>query len=172
VTREYHEVLHQVSLAYPSLGGMLHTRYAPVRHSCTPERALPFDLHVLGLPLAFILSQDQTLHCNSTFCVSGDINPARAGATGRTRSPSYMGPVFKSIILVSSSQRTDRFQAETLLALLFHCHPDRPKTSRMPPLSKRIAKLRKFLAPQTFFPRKAKVLSNLRWLPKRMQRYD
>ena len=23
---------------------------------------LPFDLHVLGLPLAFILSQDQTLH--------------------------------------------------------------------------------------------------------------
>ncbi|MDF2437906.1 MAG: hypothetical protein K0Q95_2282, partial [Bacteroidota bacterium] len=24
---------------------------------------LPFDLHVLGLPLAFILSQDQTLHC-------------------------------------------------------------------------------------------------------------
>jgi hypothetical protein len=23
----------------------------------------PFDLHVLGLPLAFILSQDQTLHC-------------------------------------------------------------------------------------------------------------
>ena len=25
---------------------------------------LPLDLHVLGLPLAFILSQDQTLHCN------------------------------------------------------------------------------------------------------------
>ena len=23
---------------------------------------LPFDLHVLSLPLAFILSQDQTLH--------------------------------------------------------------------------------------------------------------
>jgi hypothetical protein len=23
---------------------------------------LPFDLHVLGLPLALILSQDQTLH--------------------------------------------------------------------------------------------------------------
>ena len=26
---------------------------------------LPLDLHVLGLPLAFILSQDQTLHCIS-----------------------------------------------------------------------------------------------------------
>lgn len=24
--------------------------------------SLPLDLHVLGLPLAFILSQDQTLH--------------------------------------------------------------------------------------------------------------
>ena len=28
-----------------------------------PKDRLPFDLHVLGLPLAFILSQDQTLHC-------------------------------------------------------------------------------------------------------------
>ena len=27
--------------------------------------ALPLDLHVLSLPLAFILSQDQTLHCRS-----------------------------------------------------------------------------------------------------------
>ena len=29
-----------------------------------PKGILPFDLHVLGLPLAFILSQDQTLRCN------------------------------------------------------------------------------------------------------------
>ena len=28
---------------------------------------LPLDLHVLSLPLAFILSQDQTLHCNISF---------------------------------------------------------------------------------------------------------
>ena len=27
-----------------------------------PKSICPFDLHVLGLPLAFILSQDQTLH--------------------------------------------------------------------------------------------------------------
>jgi hypothetical protein len=33
------------------------TRYSPVRHS--PCGA--FDLHVLGLPPAFVLSQDQTL---------------------------------------------------------------------------------------------------------------
>ena len=45
----------------------MHTRYAPVRHSRHPERCLPYDLHVLGLPLAFILSQDQTLRCNIVF---------------------------------------------------------------------------------------------------------
>ena len=28
-----------------------------------PKGRLPYDLHVLGLPLAFILSQDQTLRC-------------------------------------------------------------------------------------------------------------
>ena len=36
-----------------------------------PKGTLPFDLHVLGLPLAFILSQDQTLRCNivSLVCI-------------------------------------------------------------------------------------------------------
>ena len=45
--------------------GRLHTRYAPVRRSPPVYcyTALPRDLHVLGLPLAFILSQDQTLRC-------------------------------------------------------------------------------------------------------------
>ena len=60
-------VLVQVSLGYPPVTGGLHTRYAPVRRSppgyCYP--ALPLDLHVLSLPLAFILSQDQTLHCKN-----------------------------------------------------------------------------------------------------------
>ena len=38
-----------------------------VTHPCAtlapPKGRLPSDLHVLGLPLAFILSQDQTLRC-------------------------------------------------------------------------------------------------------------
>ena len=34
----------------------------PVAASSIATPALPLDLHVLGLPLAFILSQDQTLH--------------------------------------------------------------------------------------------------------------
>ena len=35
-----------------------------------PKNIYPFDLHVLGLPLAFILSQDQTLHCKKILIVS------------------------------------------------------------------------------------------------------
>ena len=35
----------------------------PVATYCIATALLPLDLHVLSLPLAFILSQDQTLHC-------------------------------------------------------------------------------------------------------------
>ena len=34
----------------------------PVAINCIATVMLPLDLHVLSLPLAFILSQDQTLH--------------------------------------------------------------------------------------------------------------
>jgi hypothetical protein len=40
----------------------LRTR-APVANYCIATTLLPLDLHVLGLSLAFILSQDQTLRC-------------------------------------------------------------------------------------------------------------
>ena len=50
---------HRLSPCRGLVAYALRTR-APL--SC-PEGHLPFDLHVLGLPLAFILSQDQTLHC-------------------------------------------------------------------------------------------------------------
>ena len=52
--------------------GRLHTRYAPVRRSPPVYcyTVLPLDLHVLGLPLAFILSQDQTLHCKKCFVLN------------------------------------------------------------------------------------------------------
>ena len=60
-------VLAPISKCYPPVQGRLPTRYSPVRHSCillpaeTFRRMHPFDLHVLGTPPAFILSQDQTL---------------------------------------------------------------------------------------------------------------
>ena len=44
---------------------MLRTR-APLSLGASSQ--IPSDLHVLGLPLAFILSQDQTLHC-IMFCL-------------------------------------------------------------------------------------------------------
>ena len=43
-----------------------------------PKGALPSDLHVLGLPLAFILSQDQTLRCTIVslkFCSESRVPP-------------------------------------------------------------------------------------------------
>src|SRR5699024_4459909 len=55
-------VLDSVSTAYPGVRGRSLTCYSPVRRSCTPEGALPLDLHVLSTPPAFVLSQDQTLH--------------------------------------------------------------------------------------------------------------
>ena len=66
-----YEVLVRISPGYPSVTGRLHTRYSPVRRS-TPIKSklsmsFPLDLHVLGLSLAFILSQDQTLRCMISF---------------------------------------------------------------------------------------------------------
>ena len=62
-------VLISLSGGCPPARARLHTRYAPVRRSPAPCRQgpLPLDLHVLGLSLAFILSQDQTLRCMTFF---------------------------------------------------------------------------------------------------------
>ena len=60
-------VLVRLSTGYPPVGGRLHTCYSPVRRSPPDCSVLPLDLHVLSLPLAFILSQDQTLLCNYIF---------------------------------------------------------------------------------------------------------
>ena len=49
---------------YGQIAHLLRTR-APVAAKGIATLALPLDLHVLGLSLAFILSQDQTLRCNN-----------------------------------------------------------------------------------------------------------
>ena len=41
--------------------GQIPTRYSPVRRCPPSEDGFSLDLHVLGLPPAFVLSQDQTL---------------------------------------------------------------------------------------------------------------
>src|SRR5699024_6874150 len=64
-----HSVLAHVSASYPNLTGRLPTCYSPVRrsfHKRHPPKGIDLlpalDLHVLGTPPAFVLSQDQTLH--------------------------------------------------------------------------------------------------------------
>ena len=63
-----YEVLIIVSNGYPSVRGRLPTRYSPVRRCPFPNSTevsfekFSLDLHVLGTPPEFILSQDQTLY--------------------------------------------------------------------------------------------------------------
>ena len=71
-----HKVLITVSSGYPFVQGRLPTRYSPVRRFPSIQASEEFvmdislDLHVLGTPPAFILSQDQTLEYNGISLVS------------------------------------------------------------------------------------------------------
>ena len=56
----------RLSKSRRQVGYVLLTR-APVAGKGIATSSLPLDLHVLGLSLAFILSQDQTLHSNKNF---------------------------------------------------------------------------------------------------------
>jgi hypothetical protein len=57
-----HAVLAHLSVSYPPLRGRLPTCYSTVRRSEREPKPSPsLDLHTLGTPQAFVLSQDQTL---------------------------------------------------------------------------------------------------------------
>jgi hypothetical protein len=70
----HHQVLIPVSRGYPCVKGRLPTRYSPVRRFPPAESTevssagFSLDLHVLGTPPAFILSQDQTLCFDLSNC--------------------------------------------------------------------------------------------------------
>ena len=66
VSRPY-AVLATLSGRYSPLRGRLPTCYSPVCHYPSYCYKGPFDLHALGTPPAFILSQDQTLRLISLF---------------------------------------------------------------------------------------------------------
>ena len=61
---------------------------------------LPYDLHVLGLPLAFILSQDQTLHRLSVNILRDPANPTLNG-------PTVQVPVVSKMILLSITLKAE-----------------------------------------------------------------
>ena len=60
-------VLAVVSNCCPPLQGRFSTYYSPVRHFPLTEVSFSFDLHVWSTPPAFVLSQDQTLHCQKVY---------------------------------------------------------------------------------------------------------
>ena len=109
-----------ISRSFPRLSrspGQVPTRYSPVRHlSATPKGDTPFDLHVLGAPPAFVLSQDQTL---SFILVASAHHAALATAVpSRTPPPSPACP---------------RSRAPTASRAGRRRRPRSPKESRPPP---------------------------------------
>ena len=60
---------------------------APVAANSIATIALPLDLHVLSLSLAFILSQDQTLRCCIVFLFFAELNENATAIRSRARLP-------------------------------------------------------------------------------------
>ena len=58
--------------------------------SATSTRRHSFDLHVLGLPPAFILSQDQTLKLKAHRCAILDVEPCTSSTISRSRTSSVL----------------------------------------------------------------------------------
>jgi len=96
-------------MGYPPERGRLSTRYSPVRHFTRPaNRAFSCDLHVLGMPPALILSQDQTLQFYLEF--------------SRTRTH-YL--VFKEQDLVITIVLISRPLSRGFVCFLLACPPER-----------------------------------------------
>src|SRR6266545_1102527 len=77
-------VLATLSGCCPPPKGRLPTCYSPVRRFTQgPKPSFSLDLHVLGLPLTFALSQDQTLHLNNRMSSSGSPSLSRSDEGAR-----------------------------------------------------------------------------------------
>ena len=138
-------VLVGVSPRYPPVQGRLHTRYAPVRRSPAEYcySLLPLDLHVLGLPLAFILSQDQTLHCKNCSSCRRGYTAALTNLLTRSCPPAYLNTRdWHTLSLVSSVSISSRF-LPPFQPLVFP--------------SKASAKIQPFFKLTNFFSKKTKV---------------
>ncbi len=88
-----HAGLSAISRRYPSLGGQVtHVLLTRPPLPLSPKQDRAFDLHVLGTPPAFILSQDQTRHpfvrsicCPLPLMAPGDARFVRAVFKSRSR---------------------------------------------------------------------------------------
>src|SRR5262249_14702998 len=97
-------VLPQVSLSYSVPLG----RFPRVTHpSATPVLLRAFDLHVLGLPPAFVLSQDQTLKLKVSILVGLEVTPRNLCVTGTfTQSASCAVARTGCTVVMAETQRS------------------------------------------------------------------
>ena len=143
----------------------MHTRYSPVRRSppwCC-HHALPLDLHVLSLPLAFILSQDQTLRCIVSFSSFSLLAQRGAPYPGRLTDCLTEGSALSSIPVSSNAFPVAFFQCAL---------PPRTGTDcKLKPFSRNLqAPDRLFSTRGGFFPPDPRRRTPLRRL--RLQRYE
>jgi hypothetical protein len=97
---------------------------------------LPLDLHVLGLPLAFILSQDQTLHCSKfNLILASKIDVINLAAASYQRTYIYSPhSAFRCVFVFS--KRTAKIETFLFLKnlfkfffqLLYFCYPVSKRT--------------------------------------------
>ena len=83
-----------ISRSFPRLSpttGQVPTRYSPVRHSLPAETGKAFDLHVLGMPPAFVLSQDQTLKFIPDLLPTGPAGQTQTRASKRSHKCANIG---------------------------------------------------------------------------------
>ncbi len=107
----YYGVLAPLSQSYPPLKGRLPTCYSPVCHfTHHPKVAFTYDLHVLGTPPAFILSQDQTLQ----------LNPKLTRLALFKETPSWISNIItQPVIFFASFLRRKLFYSFFLICQLF-----------------------------------------------------
>ena len=101
-----------------------------------PKGHLPFDLHVLGLPLAFILSQDQTLHCKF------DISFFFLFCAHRIYLLEIDKVIFRTLVLLPFRLCLDHSFKELAKTLSFH--------SALFPVVLRVQRYEKFITRNTF----------------------
>ena len=89
---------------------VLRTR-SPLNQTCITTNLIPFDLHVLSTPPAFVLSQNQTLRWK--VCVSTAKVETNSGTYTYTTAAMYVGPL--KLRLKIDSKRTIQFLLYCLL---------------------------------------------------------
>ena len=132
VSLRRYEVLIPVSRGYPSAKGRLPTRYSPVRRfplltsTEVSVKSFSLDLHVLGTPPAFILSQDQTLF------VWYQISTFRQSLCRLSLAPIFRFRVSSRDFFSKFLVWNCRFSIKQIVLPIFLCVSQSPEVFRLP----------------------------------------